>query len=249
MKKALIYTIIIIIFFGFAPQLVSALQQAQSGEQSRTAQIKIISNITYASRYIWRGFDTIYPNRPALEPSITLSLEKEGLWFSLWSAIALADTNYVELDFIFGYDKELNEKMSLCSGIGLFTFPSFPSYPDKNSVSPEVCLGARFASTLFSPEIMSYYDFNLGEGFYFTMKLSRSLLILKKRLSLYSILGYTTQYKKIGVKSGWSDISLGISTDFTYSKFTFTPCANYVITLNKTINKENEFWVGLGLSF
>jgi len=249
MNKTLNYTLIIIIGLGLAPQLGSAPRLAQGGELSRTAQIKINSNLTYASRYIWRGFDALYPNRSALQPSVTLSLEKKGLWLNLWSAIALADTNYVELDLIFGYDKELNENISLCSGIGFFTFPSFSGYPDKNSVSPEVWLGARFASTFFSPEMISYYDFNLGDGFYFTLKLSRNFSILKKNLSLCSILGYTTQYKKIGIKSGWSDISLGISTDFIYKKLTVTPSANYMFTLNKTINKDNEYWVGLCVGF
>jgi uncharacterized protein (TIGR02001 family) len=213
------------------------------------SQIEIGSTLTLVSRYIWRGFDTIPNDKPALQPSLVLNLGKSGLWFNLWSAIALADTDFVELDFIVGYDKVLSKHVTLSGGIGYFTFPSYPNYPDKSSTSPEIYLGTTFNSIPFSPRLTAYYDFNLGDGLYATLNLQKSFLLGGKVLSSTFLLGYTTQYKDIGVDPGLSDICFGLSTDFVFKRLTLTPCLNYVIVPNETINQENEIWGGLSINY
>ena len=212
-------------------------------------EVKISSNLTLVSRYIWRGFDTIPNDRPSLQPSLTLNFGESGLWFNLWSALALVDTNFVELDFILGYDKTWSKNITFCTGAGYFTFPSFPSYPDKNSTSPEVYLGATLCSIPLSPRLTLYYDFNLGDGVYVTLDLQKNFPIREKVLCMTWLMGYTTQYKKIGVDSGLSDISFGLSTDFVFRRLTLTPSLHYVIVPNETINQENEIWGGLSMNY
>jgi uncharacterized protein (TIGR02001 family) len=212
-------------------------------------QVQISSNLTLVSRYIWRGFDTIPNNRPSVQPSLAINFGKSGLWFNLWSAMALVDTNFVELDFIWGYDKALSKDLSLSAGVGYFTFPSYRHYPDKNSTSPEVWLGTTFCSIPFSPRLTAYYDFNLGDGLYATLNLEKSFPLGGKVLCAAFLLGYTTQYKKIGVDPGLSDICFRLSTDFAFKRLTLTPCFNYVIVPNKTINRENEIWAGLSTNY
>jgi uncharacterized protein (TIGR02001 family) len=212
------------------------------------SQIEMSSTLTLVSRYIWRGFDTIPNNKPALQPSLILNLGKSGLWFNLWSAVALADTDFVELDFILGYDKVLSKDVALLSGIGYFTFPSYPNYPDKSSTSPEIYLGTTFSSIPLSPRLTAYYDFNLGDGLYATLDLQKSFLLGGKVLCTTFLLGYTNQYRSI-VDPGLSDICFGLSTDFVFKRLTLTPCLNYVIVPNETINQENEIWGGLSINY
>jgi hypothetical protein len=197
------------------------------------------SNVTLVSRYIWRGFDTIPNNKPAIQPSLTLNFGKSGLWFNLWSAI----------DFIVGYDKVLSKHVTFSTGIGYFTFPSYRNYPDKNSTSPEICLGITFGSVPLSPRLTAYYDFNLGDGLYATLNLQKSLFLGKRVLCSTFLLGYTSQYKNIGVDPGLSDICFGLSSDFVFKKLILTPGLNYVIVPNKTINQENEIWGGLSINY
>jgi uncharacterized protein (TIGR02001 family) len=213
------------------------------------SQIEMGSTLTLVSRYIWRGFDTIPNNKPAFQPSVTLSFGKSGLWLNLWSAIALADTNFMELDFIVGYDKTLSKDVTLCGGIGYFTFPSYPNYPDKSSTSPEIYLGTTFNSISLSPGLTAYYDFNLGDGLYATLNLQKSFLLGGKVLCTTFLLGYSTQYQDIVGDPGLSDICFGLSTDFVFKRLTLTPCLNYVIVPNETINKENEIWGGLSINY
>ena len=213
------------------------------------SRIGIQTDLTLVSRYIWRGFDTISDNRPAIQPSYTLSFGKSGFGLNLWSAFALADTDFIELDLIAGYDRAVSEELTLSAGMGYFTFPSLPHWPDKNSTSPEAYLGMTACSFPLSPSLTFYYDFNLGDGFYGTFSLNHSLPIKGSILCPYFLIGYTTQYHKIGVDPGISDVCFGLSMDFFTKGVTFTPSVNYVVVPNHTINKENEFWVGFSIGW
>ncbi len=217
------------------------------------SEVGFRSDLTFVSRYIWRGFDTICDDRPALQPSFTLTFGKSGAWLNLWSAFALKDTDFVELDLIVGYQKSLSKGVDFSAGLGYFTFPSMPNYPDKNSTTPEVYAGISVSSLPLWPTLTIYYDFNLGDGVYLTLSFSPCLRLVNERFQqvFYPIIqiGYTNQYQSIRVDPGISDICLGISTDFGLKGMTFTPSLNYVIVPNKTINNENEIWLGLGMSW
>jgi uncharacterized protein (TIGR02001 family) len=216
---------------------------------SAYSKVGIGTDFTLVSRYIWRGFDTIADNRPAIQPSYTLDFGRSGFMLNLWSAFALADTDFIELDFIAGYDRTISDKLALSVGMGYFTFPSLPRWPDENSTSPEAYLGIGACSFPLSPALTFYYDFNLGDGFYGTFSLNQNLHIKGKILSPSFLIGYTTQYRNIGVDRGISDICFGLSTYLIAKGVIFTPSINYVIVPSHTINDENEFWFGFSIGW
>ena len=164
------------------------------------SEIQTSSNLTLVSRYIFRGSDIIQNDKPAVQPSLTLIFGESGLWFNAWSAIALIDTDFVELDLIVGYDKVVPRDITLSTGIGLFTFPSYADYPDKNSTSPEVYLGTTFSSVPLSPRLTAYYDFNLGDGFYLTLDLQKVSLWEDKFCTQLFLWAIPTKMKC----SGWT---------------------------------------------
>jgi len=225
--------------------LMTATIVVQLVPASALSGIGIRTDLTLASRYIWRGFDTIADDRPALEPSITFEFGKSGVWFNAWSAFALADTDFVELDLVVGYDKALSEAWMLSAGAGYFTFPSMPNYPDENSATPEVYAGVTLTSLPLSPNLTLYYDFNMGDGLYATLSVGPEFGVLGRTIYSSLLVGYTRQYRKLDVDPGVSDICLGVSTDLESKHLTFTPSLNYVIVPNESINDENEIWVGL----
>lgn len=216
---------------------------------SALSKIGVRTDLTLVSRYIWRGFDCIADDCPAIEPSITFDFGKSGVWFNAWSAFALADTDFVELDLVVGYDRIFSKDMTFSAGAGYFTFPSISGFPDKNSATPEVYAGVTLTSFPLSPNLTLYYDFNMGDGLYATFSLSRGFLVKEKLISATVLAGYTRQYRGIGVDPGISDICLGISTDLELKGLTLTPTVNYVIVPNETVNDENEIWVGLSVGW
>lgn len=211
--------------------------------------IGLQTDVTLVSRYIWRGFDTIVDDKPAIQPSLTISFGNSGLWLNLWSASALADTDFVELDLIAGYDRQIFRSLTISLGAGYFTFPSMPNYPDRNSTTPEAYAGIAARSFPFSPALTLYYDFNLGDGLYATLSLERDLRLKGRIVHSSVLLGYTNQYQDLGVDPDLSDICLGISTDFEWMLLTFTPSINYVFVPNNTINQEDEFWMGFSVGW
>lgn len=213
------------------------------------AKIGFRSDLSLVSKYIWRGFDTIADDRPAIEPSLTFDFGKSGVWFNLWSAVALADTDFVEFDLVLGFDRDFSTNFSFSAGIGYFTFPSMDNYPDDNSATPEAYAGITANSLPLSPSLTLYYDFNLGDGVYATLSFTKDFRMGTRVLNTSFLVGYTDQYRDIEVDPGVSDICLGVSTDFDYRSITLTPSINYVIVPNETINDENEFWVGLTASW
>jgi uncharacterized protein (TIGR02001 family) len=235
-KKGFKYAIVGLISMSMIAFLFSCPVSAKMGFRSE---------ISLVSKYVWRGFDTIVDDRPAIQPSVTFDFGRSGVWFNLWSAVALADTDFVELDLVLGYDRDLSKYLSLSAGIGYFTFPSMSNYPDENSTTPEAYAGITANALPFSPSFTLYYDFNLGDGIYATLSLSRDLRMGTMVLNSSLLVGYMDQYKDIGVDPGISDICWGVSTDFSYKSITLTPNVNYVIVPNDTVNDENEFWVGL----
>jgi len=229
--------------------LLVAVVVLQFVPTSALSKIGVRTDLTLVSRYIWRGFDCIANDRPAIPPSITLDFGKSGVWFNAWSAFALADTDFVELDLVVGYDRIFSKDMTFSAGAGYFTFPSMPNYPDENSATPEVYAGVTLTSFPLSPNLTLYYDFNMGDGLYATFSLSRGFLVKEKLISATVLAGYTRQYQGIGVDPGISDICLGISTDLELKGLTLTPTVNYVIVPNETVNDENEIWVGLSVGW
>jgi uncharacterized protein (TIGR02001 family) len=213
------------------------------------AEVAFDADVTLVSKYIWRGFDTITDDRPAIQPSVTMLFGQSGLWLNLWSATALADTDFTELDLVAGYERPLSEHFALSIGAGYFTFPRMPHYPDENSTTPEAYVGLTASSFPFSPSATLYYDFNLGDGVYATLSLSRDFEVKGKTVHLSSLAGYTRQYQGIGVDPGFSDVCLGLSTDVGFRGLMMTPSLNYVIVPNRTVNDENEFWVGLSIGW
>ena len=229
--------------------LLAAVVVFQFVPTSALSKIGVRTDLTLVSRYIWRGFDCIADDCPAIEPSITFDFGKSGVWFNAWSAFALADTDFVELDLIVGYDRIFSKDMTFSAGAGYFTFPSMPNYPDENSATPEVYAGVTLTSFPLSPNLTLYYDFNMGDGLYATFSLSRGFLVKEKLISATMLAGYTRQYRGIGVDPGISDICLGISTDLELKGLTLTPTVNYVIVPNETVNDENEIWVGVSVGW
>jgi len=229
--------------------LLAAAAVLQFVPTSALSKIGVRTDVTFVSRYIWRGFDCIANDRPAIQPSITFDFGKSGVWFNAWSAFALADTDFVELDLVLGYDRVFSEDFTFSAGAGYFTFPSISGFPDKNSTTPEVYAGVTLTSFPLSPNLTLYYDFNMGDGIYATLSVSPEFGVQGRTIRSSVLVGYTRQYRGLEVDPGFSDICLGISTDLVLKDLTLTPSTNYVIVPNESINDENEIWVGLSVGW
>jgi hypothetical protein len=49
--------------------------------------------------------------------------------------------------------------------------------------------------------------------------------------------------------SGFSHATTGVSTNFEWRRFTLSPSVNYQWSFEDSVNEEDEFWVGVSLSY
>jgi uncharacterized protein (TIGR02001 family) len=203
--------------------------------------------ITYTSRYIWRGFDLLHNNHSAVQPSLTYKFGRTGLWINIWSSFGINQRTTTkpadELDYVIGYDISLGKELiDFSTGLIYYTYPNLTG----ENTSPEIFASLLFPKMTFSPSLAVYYDMNLGDGLYMIGSISKSLDSLPITLSLSA--GFNNhQYIK---DTGLSDIVLSCSYDNIKIRSTsLSASLNYGFIPMDTVNDEDEFWVSIRYTF
>ncbi len=218
----------------------------------------------YVTRYMFRGFDTL-DDEGAIQPSLTANLGESGLWLNFWGSfgldggLAFDETrreDLDELDWTIGYDRALNDDVSISAGYTLFQFPNVGSEANIN----EFFAGISLTNLPLTPSVMVYYDFPVesggpGDGFFYELSVSHTLELANplSEESLPLDLGCL-----VGANDGVYDVDTGgfalthvvfnVSTSIDCNFFDVTPAFQYQISTNKAVNDEDEGWFTLSLS-
>ncbi len=199
------------------------------------------------SRYIWRGFDLLPENHPAVQPSLTVDLGESGFSLGLWSSFALAERGEFkysdEIDLTISYDFKVPENWELSAGFTLYGYWFAEDFSFKDATSPELYATVTRTDLPLSPCLSVYIDLNLGSGLYVTLGGSRELqLKAGTNMELGGSIGFNS--KQYIDKSGFSDISLYAKVPLTAGKLTLTPSLNLMIPLLDEVNEDTEIWFG-----
>ena len=232
MKKALI--LLICLFYVFPPATAAAF-----------GEISVESAVV--SRYIWRGFDVTSNNKPALQPSVTFTDQKTGIYFNFWNSTGFdrnATKGVDEWDFAVGYSKKLTDLVEVSVGYIYYTFPNYNTANISHEFNAGIALG-----TVLSPSITAYYDAELGTGLYLLGAVSQGLG--SSPVSVGAAFGYNSEM--FIDKSGFSDITLSIGIDIPlpYKNVSLSPSVNYTMIPDNMkgaggLSDENELWISLG---
>ena len=242
----------------------AALAQAQERNLSGTF------DVTYLSRYIWRGFDMYHDNHSAIQPSIDLDLYGTGLGTKiLWSR---ANTGGFEddqwLNYTLYYKNSLFQNQTYTTdytvGWGYYNYP-------RNSTKtsdlqefyatlslPQICPAgfvpsytvvlmwpSRSNSTLASDFGGWLHIFGLGYDIDAKDMIPQIPL---RTIHLSTDLVYNDGV--LGADAGWSHMVFGIATDLEISNnLTFTPAVYYQSSWEDSVNDDDEFWVGLSMKY
>jgi len=197
----------------------------------------------YSSRYIWRGFELVPNNKPAIQPSITYKIPKFGLWLNLWGSFAFIDRDLTkasdEFDISIGFSKSLPGKLiELSAGFIYYTFPNAGG----DNTSPELNASIAFSRFPLSPSLTLFYDMNLGTGLYALADFSQSLLFTP--ITLRTTIGYNSSQFIDG--SGISNIVFSAVYDLSIGVVSLSPGIYYSYIPMDRVNIENEIWFSLG---
>ena len=169
------------------------------------------------SKNIWRGFDVLPDDEPALQGSLHYVFGASGFETLVAGSFALSNRSRLkalnlsrdldEIDFILKYYRSLNQTFGLTVGLNSYFFPR----KNKDVYSPEAFAGITLQNFPLFPTITFYYDFNLGDDLYVRLSLQQFVPMGERLFLLKIAAGYNNgQY---GENSGLSDIEFNFSTD------------------------------------
>jgi hypothetical protein len=71
----------------------------------------------------------------------------------------------------------------------------------------------------------------------------------KQAFKLSGDITYNDGFAGSAIEHDWSHATLGISTDFKKGNLTITPFLNYQISMEDTVNNEDELWCGVNTTY
>jgi len=244
--------------------LVSAVNLAFAQEQE-DKKLGIDVDATYVSKYIWRGYD-LFDDHAAFQPSVNADLFKTGFSLNVWGSIPIGSggdgiNDWQEYDYTLAYGYTLFEKEPYALDLGAnyiyYHFPKLNHMADTQEAGMSVALPnlIKLGDNALVP---SYYTGKLWPtssgnpdvaGWFHTFGLSYDLAIPKTEyaLSLSTDINYNDGM--FGSDSDFSHATVGLSTNVDVGPITLTPFINYQISMDDSVNKENELFGGISAAF
>ncbi|MEW6235852.1 MAG: hypothetical protein AB1656_10735 [Candidatus Omnitrophota bacterium] len=234
-------------------------------------EVGITVDFTYATKYIWRGYDVFYDDRPLFQPSVVIDWRGFSAGFyGLLSDGAEGDdgVEHFELDFGLGYERSFWEEERYALDISLdYTYFAYPNHHRSEVDGEEIALAVSMPNLIpLGPSILvpSYemaYEWhgleggtNFDEGFIHTLGLSYAIpipVLIPAQEEQAIDLSWNIAYNSgcYETDSSWTHTTIGASTTFEYGQFYFTPALYYQWSFEDTMNEEDEFYASFSAGF
>lgn len=228
------------------------------------------ADVTYQSKYIWRGFD-VYGDKSAIQPSVTLDLYDTG--FGVSAMAHRANSSGYETgerwDFTLYYKNALFGDESYATQYMLgWVYYNYPDAPPDMTPTGDIDL-QEIHAVLSWPKILpveglvptyvlvklwpSEGDSLVGgaaSGFAHIFMLDYALPVEdllpdvpEQILRLHTELVFNdgVDPRGIGVDHDWSNAVFGIATDFELAEgVTLTPGIYYQVSMDKSVNEDQD---------
>jgi hypothetical protein len=239
-------------------------------EKQQDARKDLVLTFTMGgvSEYIWRGFDML-DDRGAVQPSINMDWYGTGFSTAVWSSIPLesglddkqemryivsysdwlwGDTlhitkytvNWIYYDFV---DMPSTERDAQELGVQ-FSWPSAYMFGD-NRIVPSYYVGRLWPAVSNAANRDQggwIHIFGLNYEFWlFGMGVERQMACISSELVYNDGM--------FGVEHNWSDAVFGIGTTLRDGPLTVKPEVKYQISLEDTVNEDDELWGGMTVSY
>ncbi|MDH4241199.1 MAG: hypothetical protein OEW48_16700 [Phycisphaerae bacterium] len=261
-KKAILLTVVIL--FSTGPPAL-----AQEGGISGTV------DLTYMSKYIWRGFD-IYGNDDGIQLGTNINISDTGFGLkTLWSrANGSGFENLEEFDITLYYNNLVYEDETYATNYTLgWTYYGYPDEPSSLRNYQEFLLSLAWPKICpagFVPSYTIVYMWPAEEGSVqndnggwlhilgigYDLKVPELVPELPEQVlhlsgSLIYNGGVGAAYAPNGsVDHDWSHFLFGASTDFDLgNNLAFCPALYYQASMEDSVNSSDETWVSLSLKY
>ncbi|TFG49050.1 MAG: hypothetical protein E4H40_03595 [Candidatus Brocadiia bacterium] len=235
-------------------------------------------DVTYNSRYIWRGFDLYTNDHSEIQPSIDLDLYGTGLHAKVWMSRANGSgfENQEEFDYTLYYVNSLFEgetyKTNYTIGWTYYDYPDQPSTaadaqeafakvafphlcPMESGIVPSYTVIKMWPAKEHSAAVDAFTD----SGWLHVFGLDYALKVpelMEQPINLHwetvyndgTGVNYETQ--TTNVDHDWSHMMMGASVNFDLAKnLTLTPGVYYQNSWEDTVNDDDETWFSIKLAY
>ena len=236
-------------------------------------------DVTWVSKYIWRGFD-ILDDKAALQPSVNVDLGS-GLSLNVWASLPgsskgggrVGTVNLEEWNYILTYagtafDGEAY-KTDYAINYRYYDYPDQASWQDDKQ---EIVVGISMPDICDAGVVPSYAIIKMwpahggrntwtGKGGVGSNNATGGFIHVFGLGYQYTCpdlpelpldLSWSLTYNDGTIDHDWSHMVYGLSTSIDCpAGGTITPALYYQTSMEDTVNKQDEFWVGVsyGLSF
>lgn len=219
--------------------------------QEGARPISLEAGADYASRYIWRGFDLLPNNQPAIQPSLTLAHEMSGLSLNVWGSFGVTKRGGTtqlsqadEIDVTLDYTRSLSDVVDFSAGYVQYLFPNLAG----SHTSEEIYAGLAFGVPL-SPGISVAYDMHVFTGAYIlgtaAVPLAGSNVPLSLDIAIGNIIGYDLGTNQ----SGLAHVDFGLSYALGNEYFSLVPAVHFNKVTMDAVNRDDELWFSMGAAF
>jgi hypothetical protein len=241
----------------------SPLDKEREAEAAPEGKLSLGIEVDYASRYIWRGFDLLEDNSPAVQPSAYIEYaltDKLSLGYSVWGNYRHIsdnpdfegeDNDFNEFDHEFYLNYAVNDTVGLEFGSIYYYYPSTPS----GTNTQEVYAGVSVAlNDYFSTGFKLYYDIDEADGIYANLSVDAEYPLSDAVKATASAgLGYMDYDNDYFVEGGISDfsdlpLSVGFSVDMGHGLSSFMT-VNHSFSLADEVNNKDESWLMAGVAY
>lgn len=239
--------------------------------QAEQKEIGVTIDATYVSKYIWHGFNFYGHDNAAFQPSIDFDLWGTGFGVTVWHSRAFRSglSDLEEFDYIVYYgDSAFEETSYAMDYVVSWLYYDFYDTRTRDSDLQELMTQFSWPDLLPCKIVPSYIVGKLWQsrsgsaalknvgGWIHVLGLGYDWTIpgvlpetSNQVVSLMADLTYNDGYGAAGVDHDWSHATLGASTSLGIANnLTFTPGMYYQISLDDSVNDEDEVWTSLSLT-
>ena len=239
--------------------------------QAEDSKLGVTVDMTYVSRYIWRGTDTYPNNHSAIQPSIDIDFYGTGFGVNVWWSRANKSgfESSEEIDYSLYYCSSLFKAESYATEYTIgWIYYSYPDEPKKVANMqevyatlswPNICpVGLVPSYTIVSTwpsesksDIRDYSGWLQIFGLCYDLTVPGFLPGTKEHIfhlsaeTVYNDGAYGTE-----IDHDWSHAVFGISTGFDLrNNMTFMPGFYYQSSWDNSVNTSDEYWTSLSLAY
>jgi len=246
--------------------------------QAQEDKLGVTLDVTYVSRYIWRGFDAYSRDHSAIQPSIDIDFYGTGLGLNVWMSRANRSgfENSEWLTYTLSYNNWLFEDGAYATNYTMgWVYYSYPDEPRKGTTPgtgaaqeiftafawPKICpmgvVPSYIVVAYWPSEGDSASKDNAGWAHIFGLDYGLAVPGFlpeteEQILNLHAEAVYNDGAGPAGkaVDHDWSHAVFGISTDFNVAEnLVFTPGLYYQSSWDDGVNTSDESWVSLSMKY